>query len=73
VSTIAQGRGAGTASSRLSAYGAISLDRIGQRLDSGLPLVKVAPPFTSTAPAADHPTDPAGPPADHADPPATRP
>jgi hypothetical protein len=54
----------------LTAYGAISLDRIGQKLDSGLPLVKAAPPFTSTAPAADRPTGPA---ADHADPPATRP
>jgi hypothetical protein len=54
----------------LTAYGAISLDRINQRPDSGLPLVKAAPPFTSTAPAA---TGPAGSPADHADPPAPRP
>jgi hypothetical protein len=57
----------------LTAYGAISLDRSGQKLDSGLPLVKAAPPFTSTAPAGDYATGTAGPPADHADPPATRP
>jgi hypothetical protein len=54
----------------LTAYGAISLDRIGQKPDSGLPLVKAAPPFTSTAPDL---TGPAAPPADHADQPATRP
>jgi hypothetical protein len=43
----------------LTAYGAISLDRIGQRLDAGLPHVKAAPPFTATA---TEPTSPAGPP-----------
>ncbi|WP_307799221.1 hypothetical protein [Micromonospora antibiotica] len=29
----------------LTAYGAVSLDRIGQKLDPGLPHVKAAPPF----------------------------
>ena len=47
----------------LTAYAAISLDRIGQKLDGGLPLVKAAPPFTATATtAADQPTGAAGPP-----------
>jgi hypothetical protein len=46
----------------LTAYGAVSLDRTGQRLDSGLPYVKEAPPFTTAAaptgsasPSAAHP------------------
>jgi hypothetical protein len=45
----------------LTAYGAISLDRIGQRPDPGLPHVKAAPPFTATA---TEPIGPAGLPAD---------
>jgi hypothetical protein len=53
----------------LSAYGAVSLDRIAHKLDAGLPLVKAAPPFTTTVPAADRPTAPA----DRAGPPTTRP
>jgi hypothetical protein len=57
----------------LTAYAAISLDRIGQRPDPGLPHVKAAPPFTTTAPPAADRTGPAGPPADHTDPPAIRP
>lgn len=49
----------------LTAYGAISLDRIGQKPDAGLPLVKAAPPFaTATTPAADPPSGSAVPPAD---------
>lgn len=46
----------------LSAYGAISLDRTGQRLDAGLPHVKAAPPLTTTA---TEPAGPAGPPHAH--------
>lgn len=48
----------------LSAYGAISLDRIGQKPESGLPHVKAAPPLTSR-PAGDPPPEPAGPPTTH--------
>ena len=36
----------------LTAYGAISLDRIGQKLDPGLPYVKAAPPFAPPGAAA---------------------
>ncbi|WP_329007592.1 hypothetical protein OG271_17900 [Micromonospora rifamycinica] len=36
----------------LTAYGAISLDRIGQKLDPGLPHVKAAPPFVPPGAAA---------------------
>ncbi|WP_230414905.1 hypothetical protein [Micromonospora tarapacensis] len=51
----------------LTAYGAISLDRIGQKLDPGLPHVKAAPPFptneTAGPPATPDRAD--GPPAAH--------
>jgi len=50
----------------LTAYGAISLDRIGLKLDAGLPALKEAPPFTTAAPTTFAPAGPA-------DPPATRP
>lgn len=46
----------------LTAYAAISLDRIGQKLDPGLPHVKAAPPLTD--PDSD-PPEPAGSPATH--------
>ncbi|MEV6797664.1 hypothetical protein AB0M91_04870 [Micromonospora rifamycinica] len=36
----------------LTAYGAVSLDRIGQKLDPGLPYVKAAPPFVPPGVAA---------------------
>jgi hypothetical protein len=34
----------------LTAYGAVSLDRTGQKLDRGLPSARPAPPFTPAAP-----------------------
>ncbi|WP_327025162.1 hypothetical protein [Micromonospora sp. NBC_01739] len=52
----------------LTAYGAISLDRIGQKLDPGLPHVKAAPPFSTDGETAWPPATPdgvAGPPAAH--------
>ncbi|WP_341718807.1 hypothetical protein QQG74_03255 [Micromonospora sp. FIMYZ51] len=52
----------------LTAYGAISLDRSGQKLDPGLPHVKAAPPFPTDGGTAWPPATPdgaAGPPADH--------
>ncbi|GAB3160770.1 hypothetical protein GCM10027290_67210 [Micromonospora sonneratiae] len=52
----------------LTAYGAISLDRIGQKLDSGLPYVKAAPPFVPPG-FAGQPATPDG----AAGPPAARP
>ncbi|MDG4793513.1 hypothetical protein [Micromonospora sp. WMMD1082] len=51
----------------LTAHGAIALDRIGQKLDPGLPHVKAAPPFVTPGftgqPAT--PNGAAGPPATH--------
>ncbi|MFB9238352.1 hypothetical protein ACFFWC_22820 [Plantactinospora siamensis] len=48
----------------LTASGAVSLDRIGQKLDSGLPHVKAAPPFPTSGAArpGTTPGDAAGPP-----------
>jgi hypothetical protein len=43
----------------LTAYGAVSLDRTGQRLDRGLPSARQAPPFTPAATTPVAPTDPA--------------
>ncbi|TCB91646.1 hypothetical protein E0H26_25525 [Micromonospora zingiberis] len=51
----------------LTAYGALSLDRSGQKLDPGLPHVKAAPPFATNG-TAGQPATPdgaAGPPAAH--------
>jgi len=45
----------------LTAYGAISLDRIGQKLDPGLPQLKEAPPFTTAAAPTGSATAPAYP------------
>ncbi|WP_233559172.1 hypothetical protein [Micromonospora radicis] len=51
----------------LTANGAVSLDRIGRKLDSGLPHVKAAPPFSTNGTAGQlaTPDGAAGPPAAH--------
>ncbi|WP_249714611.1 hypothetical protein [Rhizomonospora bruguierae] len=48
----------------LTAYGAVSLDRTGQRLDPGLPYVKAAPPFVPPG-FSGQPDTPDGPPHAH--------